>query len=198
MIPRAVRHVGLAAVCAALLTWTHAAAGFQGAAGSDEEALRGFHSRVALYAALHHRLEGPLPARASARDTFSALVARRYLAAAIRSARASARRGDIIDPGAAGVFRAIIAQAFAGPGAQALADEFRRRADRPVPDPEVNEPYPMEVAEAVPEAILQRLPVLAEDVEYRAVNADLILWDVHAEIVVDILPHAFLSPSGTS
>lgn len=196
MTSRATRHVGLAAVCAVLWTWTPGAAGFQGPASDADDALRVFQQKVNLYAALHRRLEGPLPPSSSARDTFSALVARRYLGSAIRSSRASARPGDIIDPGAARVFRAIIAKAFTDPAGAALEDEFRRRAASPVPDPVVNEPYPMEVAELVPEAILRHLPVLAEDVEYRAVNADLILWDVHAEIVVDVLPGAFLSSSG--
>jgi hypothetical protein len=197
MTSRAVRHAGLAAVCAALLAWTHVAMAGQSAAASDEDALRGFHRRVAAYAALHHRLEGPLPPRVPARDTFSALLAKRYLASAIRSARTSARRGDIIDPDAARVFRAIIAEVFAAPGGAALAEAFRRRAERPVPDPVINEIYSMDVADPVPGPILQRLPPLAEDVEYRVVNADLILWDIHAEIVVDVLPEAFLSPSGT-
>lgn len=197
MIPRVVRHVGLAAACAVLFTWTHAAAGFQEPAGGAEEALRAFHNGVNLYAALHHKFEGPLPPRVPARDTFSALVARRYLASAIRTARMSARPGDIFDPAAARVFRAMIAEVFSAPGGAALADEFRRRAAHPVADPVVNEPYPMEAAAVVPDPILQRLPTLAGDVEYRAVNADLILWDVHAEIVVDVLPDALLQGSGT-
>jgi hypothetical protein len=50
------------------------------------------------------------------------------------------------------------------------------------------------VAQLVPDAILRLLPALAEDVEYRTVNADLFLWDIHAEIVVDVLPEAVLIP----
>lgn len=192
MTPRAMRHVRLSAVCAVLLTWTYVAAGFREPAGGAEEALRAFHNSVNLYAALHRKLEGPLPPRVPDRETFSALVARRYLASALRNARPSARPGDIIDPAAANVFRALIAEAFAAPGGAALADEFRQRAARPVMDPVINEPFPMEAAALVPDPILQRLPALAEDVEYRAVNADLILWDIHAEIVVDVLHGAFL------
>jgi len=191
------RHTGLAAAFAAFLTMTHGAAALQESAAGGDEALRHFHASVNRYAALHRRLEGPLPPRVPDRDTFSTLLARRYLASAIRTARTSARQGDIFDPGAARVFRAIIAEAYSAPGGAALADDFRRRAVRPVPDAVINELYPMEVAALVPDPILQRLPALAEDVEYRAVNADLILWDIHAEIVVDVLPRAFLLNSGT-
>jgi hypothetical protein len=195
MNPRAVHPVWLAALCAAFLTWAHAAAGSQAPAESAEQALRAFHNGVDRYAALHRRLEGPLPPRIPARETFSALIERQYLAAAIRRARLSSRPGDIIDPAAAHVFRTIIATAFAAPGGAALAEEFRRRAARPVPGPVVNEPYPMEAASVIPDPILQQLPALAEDVEYRAVNADLVLWDIHAGIVVDVLPDAFLPES---
>lgn len=192
---RAVYRVWLAAVCAVLLTVAHAAAGFQEPWASTEDALRAFHQHLNLYAALHRRLEGPLPPRASARETLSALVARRYLASAIRTARMSARQGDVFDPNAARVFRAIIGEVFAAPGGGAIAKEFSRRAASPVPAPVVNEPNPMEAANPLPDPILRRLPLLAEDVEYRAVNDDLILWDVHAEIVVDVLPGAFLQGS---
>jgi hypothetical protein len=34
-------------------------------------------------------------------------------------------------------------------------------------------------------------PELPEDVEYRIVNHDLVLWDIHADLVVDFLPNAF-------
>ena len=194
MITRATRRVRLAAVCAVLWAGTPGAA-FQDPTPGSDQALVAFHHQVNLYTALHRRLEGPLPPRVATHETFAALVARRYLASAIRTARMSARPGDIFDPSAARVFRTIIGEALAAPGGGAIANEFRRRAASPVPDPVVNEPYPVEVAEIVPEAILQHLPVLAEDVEYRAVNADLILWDVHAEIVVDVLPEAFLQGS---
>ena len=129
----------------------------------------------------------------------SAFVTKRYLASAIRSARPFAGQGNIIDPAAAQVFRALIAGVMDAPEGAGLAQEFRARARaaRPTTAPIVNEAYPMDSTARVPEPILRKLPALAEDVEYRAVNADLILWDIHAEIVVDVLPNAFLSPSGT-
>ena len=188
MNPRVVHHVRLAAACAVLLTWAHAAAG-QG--GGNEAALAVFHEHLNLYAALHRKLEGPLPPRETAHQRFSDVVARRYLASAIRGARPSARQGDIIDPAAARVFRAIMAETCATPDGALIAREFQGRAARPVPDPVVNEPYPIEAASVIPESVLQRLPALAEDVEYRAVNDDLVLWDIHAQIVVDVLPDAF-------
>jgi len=163
--------------------------------GEDrEEALRVFHERVDAYAALHEKLEEGLPPRGSERSAFSTLLFRRYLATAIRTARWKARPGDIFTPAAAQAFQAIIADAYATSDGQTLSDLFRQRAARPVPSPVVNEPYPPEVARLVPDAILRLLPELAEDVEYRTVNADLFLWAIHAEIVVDVLPDAFLIP----
>lgn len=43
----------------------------------------------------------------------------------------------------------------------------------------------------VPAILLQRLPPLPEDVEYRILDHDLVLWDIHADLVVDFVPFAF-------
>jgi hypothetical protein len=177
----------------ALQAWTHAATGSQ-VSGGAEQALIDFHTRVDRYAALHRRLEGPLPSpRIPARDGFTAVLERQYLASSIRRARPSAHLGDIIDPAVGKVLRRMILTALAAPGGAALAERFRRRAARPGLAPVINEPYSMDAGTLVPDLILRQLPALAEDLEYRAVNTDLVLWDVHAEIIVDVLPDAFLT-----
>lgn len=45
--------------------------------------------------------------------------------------------------------------------------------------------------ETVPHALLDRFPSLPAAIEYRIVNGYLILWDIHAEIVIDALPDGF-------
>jgi hypothetical protein len=54
----------------------------------------------------------------------------------------------------------------------------------------VNELYTGITHEAPP-VILERLPPLPEHVEYRIGGDDLLLWDVHADIVVDFVPRCF-------
>jgi hypothetical protein len=45
--------------------------------------------------------------------------------------------------------------------------------------------------------LLLRLPELPEELEYRIVNCDLVLWDVHADLVIDFVPDA-LGPRTTT
>jgi hypothetical protein len=176
----------------AVLVWTRVPAALQIGGEDREEALVAFHERIDAYAALHRKFEEGLPPRGTERTAFGTLLARRYLAAAIRTARWQARQGDIFTPAAARAFEGIIRNAYATADGAQLADIFRDRAARPIPSPLVNGPYEKALVQVVPDAILRLLPELAEDVEYRTVNADLVLWDMHAEIIVDVLPDAFL------
>jgi hypothetical protein len=155
-------------------------------------AIRVFNRRVETYMALHRRLEGPLPPMTVTGDTWSMSVARRYLAAAIRAARQKARQGDLFSPDVALVFRHIVAEALSGRDVEALLTELNE--EHPWMHglhPVVNEPYPTGASHAVPAVLLQHLPGLPEDLEYRILDHDLVLWDLHADLVVDFVPFAF-------
>jgi hypothetical protein len=43
--------------------------------------------------------------------------------------------------------------------------------------------------------LLQWLPPLPEDLEYRLIDHDLVLWDSHADLILDVLPDAVGRPS---
>ena len=61
-------------------------------------------------------------------------------------------------------------------------------ASRPV----VNEPLPQSATHEMPIVLLWALPALVENVDYRIVNCYfLVLWDIHANLVVDYIPNAF-------
>jgi len=155
-------------------------------------ALNVFRHRVEEYAALHRRLEGPLPPLTPTRETLKNYVARQLLANAIRKARPYARQGDIFSPDVAFVFRATISDASSGRDVNAwLADLNAEGAPNQPGPPIINEPLARGASHAVPVALLHALPELPEDVEYRIVNRDLVLWDIHANLVVDFIPNAF-------
>ena len=61
--------------------------------------------------------------------------------------------------------------------------------------PTVHEPFPWEVGAAMPVSLLPVLPVLPDELQYRFVGRDLVLIDVHADLVVDILRFALPAPS---
>ena len=63
------------------------------------------------------------------------------------------------------------------------------------PRPVVNGRFPWARGAMMPPDILQVLPPLPEELQYRIVDHDLILIDMHADLVVDILPGAVMNPA---
>lgn len=66
--------------------------------------------------------------------------------------------------------------------------------DVPLVDLGVNEPIPLWAMRPVPNALLERLPPLPHAIGYRLVADALILWDTHAEILIDALSGTFVEP----
>lgn len=190
----AIVSVRAAVVCACLLM---AAAGSP-AAGQDrnapaDAALRAFDARIAQYAALRTKFEAALPAFDDPRrDPWTLLIVRRYLASAMRTARRQAEQGCIFGP-AAEVFRETIARAVDQIDMEGLVDEGGGSLDF-VLDLTLNEPVPAWALSTVPAPLLEQLPPLPAAIEYRIAGGALILWDTHAEILIDALPSAFAEP----
>lgn len=159
------------------------------------EARRLFSERMEDYARLHRRLEGPLPALTPARQPLENYLARQVLATAIRKARATATQGDMFTPPVAVLFRTLIAEALTGRDVEALLGELTEE-DAGVEHAHlvVNEPLPRGASHEMPCVLLRTLPALPEDVEYRIVGRHLVLWDTHANLVIDFLPDA-LAPT---
>jgi hypothetical protein len=155
--------------------------------------VRAFTHRVEQYVALRGRLEEPLPGFDARRDPWSLLLTRRYLASAIRTARSRASLGDIFMPDVAPLFRTAIANAVAETDVEGLGNDGLAPGEFAV-DLVINEPVPAWAMAAVPPALLARLPRLPDNVEYRLVNGTLVLWDAHAELLIDALPDAFGTP----
>ena len=151
---------------------------------------RTFFERVADYVALHRRLEGPLPQEVVTDDLEALLAPRPALAAAMRAARANARQGEIFPPAVAGYFRILVADALRHGGVDnmlAIVED-----DNAVHVPVVvNGDYPAGRAlSTMPACLLAELPELPAELQYRFVGRDLILWDVGAGLIVDIVPNA--------
>ncbi|MBI2189429.1 MAG: hypothetical protein HYU37_20220 [Acidobacteria bacterium] len=182
------------AVGIGLLGWTVLLGASPGAAalaqaGDDHAAAaRIFAERVERYARLRARLEEPLPPFDARRDAWSLLLTRRYLASAIRSARAHATPGNLFAPPVDGLFREAIGQAIYEVDIEGLVAGW----EDPV-DLVINEPVPDWALHAVPDALLARLPPLPEAISYRLAGGALVVWDEHAEIVIDALPDAFIT-----
>jgi hypothetical protein len=71
--------------------------------------------------------------------------------------------------------------------------------DVPTMTPRVNEPYPTSEALATfPPLLLQSLPRLADDLEYRYMGRHLIIRDGRTNLIVDYLPDVMRIATGVS
>ena len=155
---------------------------------SNEVTLADFRKRADDYAAFQKKLAeqvGPLddtksPTEISARE--------RGLGEAIRAARADAKEGDIFTPGVATLFRTIIREEFAHRSRLALEDRDEAQDELPNFTPTVNQIYPTTYPLATfPPGVLSHLPPLPAPLEYRFVQRNLILRDIEANLIVDVL-----------
>jgi hypothetical protein len=185
--------VGTAACVWLFAGWTRAAAHVQDPGAQDRTAaLQMFAEGVERYAALRTRYEAPLPPFDIRRDPWSLQLSRHFLASAIRTARHQARPGDVFTPPVARVIRQLIAEAY-DIDLEGLADEELDAADVIV-DLTLNEPVPSWAMRELPDVLSAHLPRLPPAIEYRLVSDALILWDAHAEILIDVLPGAPVVP----
>lgn len=158
-----------------------------GDAAADERALAAFEVRINDYVALHRRLERAWPPGWFVADPEQAEMAAEALRVALREARPQAAQGGLFMPDVADVLRFRIATA--------LREEAYDLAVLTWPPdgddggrwkPEVNQPMPWGVS-ATRWPSFAMLPPLPPELAYRFIGRDLVLIDVHANLVVDIL-----------
>jgi hypothetical protein len=86
------------------------------------------------------------------------------------------------------MLRQDIGNTISGSDIEGLVDDS---VDAQLVDLPLNEPVPEWAMRPVPDALRRFLPLLVpEGIEYRLVGGSLILWDTHAEILIDALPGA--------
>lgn len=158
----------------------------------DSAILAEFNARLDNYVKKQRSL---LKASPLAEDATPAQIMARQetLAAELRSIRRNAKQGDIFTPQVAALFKRLMSPEVKGAEAkevkQSLAEEDGEVAQVKL---EVNAPWPdSEPLTTTPANILQNLPQLPMDVEYRISNKrHLVLRDVDANIIVDFIYNA--------
>jgi len=155
--------------------------------GEDARALVMFELAVEDYVALHRRLEHVWPPGWFLADPEQAEMASEAMRRALRDARPHAAPGALFTPEVADVFRLRIANAVRD-GTLARARVWPPEGAEDVDRwrPEVNQLVPWGVS-AVRWPSASMLPSLPPELAYRFVGRDLMLVDVHANLVVDIL-----------
>ena len=113
------------------------------------------------------------------------------LANAIIAARAQAKPGDIFTPEFSALIATLIKQEYSR--RPDSVQETRGDQQDELPDfvPKVNQVYPTTYPLATfPATLLPLLPQLPDELEYRVVQHYLVIRDIEANVILDIMPNA--------
>lgn len=159
----------------------------EGARRSDVPVLADFDARVKDYVALHRRLEDTLPHLSKDSTPEQIDSHQRALARLLQQARGDARPGGVFTADVQAVVQRLMAQVFGGPDGAALKASIMDENPGPL-KLTVNSRYPDTIPlSTVPPQVLQGLPTLPEELEFRFLGRHLILMDEHAHLVVDLM-----------
>jgi hypothetical protein len=160
------------------------------AVNADAAIVQDFQKRVAEYLQLRKSIESNLPRLKATPSEEKISHHEIQLRHAVREARKNARPGDIFTPEISAEIRRLIAIAMHPDGR-----EIRRslRSAEPVQlHLAINEKYPEGVPlQTTPPSLLENLPALPPEIEYRVTGRDLVLLDAKANLIVDIIRGVF-------
>ena len=190
-------HAVFALLCmlASVIVWANGEGGGAQAPSTPRETppeLVEFKKRVDAFAALHKKLEATLPKLSKEATPEQIDKNQRALAMLVSQNRAGASQGDVFTAPGQLYIRALLKRLFANLDKRKLRESIQDEN----PDPRsvklaVNSRYPDAVPLAsMPPEVLQALPPLPDEIEYRFVGDSLILLDPHAHLVVDYIPGA--------
>ena len=157
----------------------------------DAKALAGFLERVNQYVAVHQKVESSLPHLSKESSPQEIDQHQRALGQMIQKARSGAKPGDIFTTESQAVIKRLLAKVFAGSDGPALKASIMDE-NPGIRGLQVNQRYPDTVPlSTIPPQILEGLPKLPEEMEFRFIGTTLILMDVQAHIIADVIPNAF-------
>jgi hypothetical protein len=179
-----------------LCVFAFVAPGFAGQAQKpqDNEEARDFKTftdRVQAYVKMQKSLEASLPTLKPTKDAAQIVEHQHTLARKIADARRDARQGDIFTHEASERFRKIIHQAFEGPEGHRLRRTIQQDTPFKVVTMHVNDVFLDDIPlTTTPPTLMLKLPELPPELSYRFVGRDLVLKDIKAGLVVDVIPNA--------
>ena len=148
-------------------------------------AVLGFKERVAEYVKLHNEAESKVPKLKETNDPAQVQSRQVALGAMIKKLRPAAKDGDIFGQDFRTVLAREVRRDFLG---RSAADRKAVMQELPANMKiAVNQTYPTNKPLATfPAQLLQKLPELPPELEYRIVGHHIVLRDVTANVVVDV------------
>jgi hypothetical protein len=157
----------------------------------DAQTVADFETRIKIYLAQRQKLLSGVPALPDKATPDQIDAYQRTLAARIIAARKGARQGDIFGDMTV-MARRLLGPVFKGPNGAAIRNAILEEPHPLVPG--VNTRYPDDVPlSSMPPEVLKALPKLDETLEFRFIGRHLILLDVPAHLIVDVVDNAMPS-----
>jgi hypothetical protein len=156
------------------------------------EAVSAFNKRLEAYLELRKKAESGFPALGETDDPAKITAHEKALGDAVRQMRPTARPGDIFGTDMTPLILEIVRADWKK---RPAVDRAAIMEGMPKPFvPTINMRYPVgQPLTTFPPNLLNQLHQLPDDLEYRFVGRDLILRDVKANIIVDVIRHALPS-----
>jgi hypothetical protein len=158
----------------------------------DAAALQQWVLALEQYLVIREDAASTVPVPRVSPDPRQVLDAKSALASAVRARRAGAKIGDLFTFDVRRTFRKLIARSLIEHEIvlSELLAELRRQMGPGSFRLAVNEPFPWRLGAAMPTCVLDVLPPLPWELEYRIIDHDLVLIDQGSGLVIDILPDA--------
>jgi hypothetical protein len=158
----------------------------------NAEVIKEFLKRVDAYVAAHKKVEDTLPPLPKQTTPQNMDQHERALAKLIQAARKGAKQGDIFTRQMQTLVKRLLLPIFSGTDGAHVRSEIMDNEYKGNVVLTPNGRYPDDIpVSTVPPQVLQFLPKLPEEMEYRFVRQNLILFDPHAHLIPDWVPQAF-------
>ena len=169
----------------------------QGTSGATSErqaqdaAFAEFKKEVDGYIALRRKVTTSVPALPAQAPPDAVRAHEVALQNLIVGARPVAKEGEVFVSRVRPLLRGICRQILSGPEGRDRLAQIREEPVQPTLRARINERYPDQVPlSAVPYPLLKAFPRLPDELEYRFLGNDLVLLDIHARLIVDVMRDA--------
>jgi hypothetical protein len=154
--------------------------------------LAAFEARLTTYVEMHRRLEGPLPPLLATSDMDEVYRLMAALRLRIRAERKEQGQGYLLTPAMTSLLRARITSCMTADDIAQTMEDIEEHTPPNMPPVRVNEPLPEDAPFGLfPPLALRALPPLPPELRYVVLSKALIIWDHHADMVVDMAPGVF-------
>ena len=160
---------------------------------AEKLTIKDFEKRINDYAALHQKLESSLPALPDKATPEQIDAHKQALGAKLKEARKDAKEGDFFTPAMVAIVRRASAATVDGADDKKVKETIMDENPGTLPNISVNDRYPDGVpVTTMPVQLLQTLPKLPPELEYRFLGKRLVIVCAPAQLVLDVTPDVLI------